>query len=446
MRHLLLLLLCSILVLCCTGSTNANPLNATSNNSTSSPSLRATYNARFQLFVDGCEAPPPLVQAACGGDTIRLISVSHPAIVCSDTPQEELPDGFDSGLTCETDCTSRECQEEVYRNDASYSIMEGPWGEILYQCEGDSRQEIDSVFSYLNNGNATCGWRWFLDNQVYHVAQLGVLCDLDATSPDQVSFLESQTLQGDDNTTTTIYSITDYSFFLYAGRFFECSQGNTMAIDFFDQPYYSPVLCAKGQNCGGNDCEVELDTLQVHVDVDWLSGRCMEYVGGYMSNNNEEEEEEEEKMPKGTYTMEFQVGWTILMKNPHYWYDIHDIGCLQNDDMVLEFRCFDGILEFIEQSDPDQIDCKTIDQSLMECSVPLSGELFHGDEDFLNSFYTVKYVRQEGNLRKNTWGPNIAGAHTSSLPNPHEFTPDLHFFRRTAKNRGYLRRQSNDLH
>lgn len=363
------------------------------NNGTGAPTgLRATYMAKFQLFVDGCNSPPPVVQAACGGDIIRLINVSHPAIVCSETPEQELHDDFHSGLTCQTDCTTQDCAEEIYRNDGSYTIMEGPWGEILYQCDGISRREIDSVFTYLENPqNATCDWRFFLDNQIYRLAQLGVLCDLDAESYDEVSFLNQQEIFMEDNSTVLTYTIPQFTLFMFSSQFFECNQDNVMALDFFDQPYYSPVLCSKGENCQGDDCQVSLaDPVRVHSDVYRMPGRCIEWLGGRV----EPPLPPEPIVEPGTYSMNFSVGFGILMKNPYYWYDIHDLECVQDEDITLQFVCTNGVLEFGKASHPT-IDCNKPHNHFLQCSVPSSGELLFGEEDFLNAFYSVQYVSEK---------------------------------------------------
>ncbi|CAB9531949.1 expressed unknown protein (Partial), partial [Seminavis robusta] len=66
----------------------------------------ATYKGRFQIIADGCDGPPPVVQAACAGSHINLISVSdvNNNFACQPSDDADLPDGFASGLTCQTLC------------------------------------------------------------------------------------------------------------------------------------------------------------------------------------------------------------------------------------------------------------------------------------------------------------------------------------------------------
>jgi len=114
------------------------------------------------------------------------LSTSDASITCRQEEEEKEEEEGEkwSSLLCTSSCQGQEDCHTVYWNDGSFTTQEGPWGEVVYQCEGAALKDVDTQFAYDNENNnddndasGQCDWRLFWDNQMYHIAQLGVLCD-----------------------------------------------------------------------------------------------------------------------------------------------------------------------------------------------------------------------------------------------------------------------------
>ncbi|CAB9501396.1 expressed unknown protein [Seminavis robusta] len=369
--------------------------------------FRATYKGRFQVIADGCEGPPPVVQAACAGSQIHLVSVSDVTkMTC--TPSSDLPDGFASGLTCRTLCDdeyhedSEACETSLYRNDGSYSTSEGPWAEIVYECLGqEQEEEVDTLFRFLDTGNGTCAWRFFFDNQLYHVAQLGVLCHNNDNNNNND---KDDNHPVDGSGQVAIGRTESVPSFSFDHAYFECSRGDEVAtlIDF-ESPFQDDLLCAVGQNCHGGDCQVPLHTMHIHADVHQFDKhQCSTVLDpSAVAEEAEKEEPTATAAPPGNYTMRFQAGWTLLFKNPEFWYDLGDIECSlpvvgefttfrENNILPIHITCpNNGVIERVVEEDSSTVHCDKVNQDTLEC-IHEDGE----EEDltaYINSFTTVVY-------------------------------------------------------
>ncbi|CAB9505779.1 expressed unknown protein [Seminavis robusta] len=373
----------------------------------------ATYKGRFQIIADGCDGPPPVVQAACGGSHINLISVSdvNNNLACQTSDEADLPDGFASGLTCQTLCVDDDhddtddddddCAASFANNDGSYTVAEGPWAEVVYECLGvTTKEEVDTLFQFLDTGGGTCFWRLFFDNQLYHLAQLGVMCSYTSTNNEFLQNGFDDLLDGE-----LAISRAESIPFDFDDAYFECSQGDEAAIDF-EGPYQDEVLCAVGTNCNGEDCDVSLHTINIHSDVHRFDKEmCITLLNSNATIMEQEENTSSETIaaaPHGSYTMRFQAGWSLLFKNPDFWYDIDDIRCElfgEDTDFIfpaeeidplppIQMSCPNGVIERVETQDGLAVDCEKYREDTLECTYTDGADNW---VTLINSFTTVVY-------------------------------------------------------
>jgi hypothetical protein len=365
------------------------------------------YKGRFQTLADGCEGPPPVLQAACAGSEIRLAEDNDAAnIACEPSLPQDLPEGFQSGLTCRTLCHDGNhvdpdmCASTLYANDGGYSTAEGPWGEVVYYCLGETLDDLDSVFRYLDSGDGSCSWRLLFDNRLYKLAQLGVFCPYDDNHYDNIEAEEGQITM----------SLSESYPFTFDDTYFECSQGDSAAIDF-SGPRQNDVLCAVGQSCAGEDCDVAFHTIHVHADVYHIAeAGCTMTVnsdGQAVPSNPDDlsvEAAEEATLPAGAYTVVFKAGWSMLFKNPDYWYNLDDIECILIGDNLwlpelesepepvspLSITCTNGNITLVEteESPAKSIACEQITSDTLLCSYDSVDW-----QSFVNTFSAVIYVR-----------------------------------------------------
>ena len=130
----------------------------------------ANYTAQFQYFRDVlCQGPAPVIQVACLGPNIRLLNTSDPSIVCS-TPF--IADNGWSTIECNNTCASDAACEGVYLNiGGNIQDVDGPYGKIRFECEGDELYTVDAYVAYLGGGNGACaGSSSGVDTHNFHVA------------------------------------------------------------------------------------------------------------------------------------------------------------------------------------------------------------------------------------------------------------------------------------
>ena len=189
---------------------------------TAANNFRANYVGRFQYFYDfGGRFTRPTVQAFCKGE-ITVLSTSDPSIVCSPLSQQDVEDEtlmmayndgggrFTTGVECVNTCTDYTACAEVYIE--ATNSFEGQFGEVFFQCQGPTANDVQARFAYVGNINAN-------DSSLnIHITQLGVFCPDPSIPGNFIPFFDDYFFECAVDNDISNYSYEYYSCFARGNR------------------------------------------------------------------------------------------------------------------------------------------------------------------------------------------------------------------------------------
>jgi hypothetical protein len=284
-------------------------------NSTTSFAYRANYTAQFQYFHDPyCfDSNPPVFQVWCFGPNIQLINTSDPSIACGPI----FDDNGWSSIKCKNDkCRLSDSCEQVYLN-IGRNISDGPFAEILFQCEGDELYMIDASVSFRGSKNGGCAPITIpgilADTRNFHVARMGVTCP--AVSGDQ-----------------------EYVF----DKFFDC---NGIAIPS-DGSVGDIYTCTSGQNCHGGECKFDFPDMFMNLDLEHYLDKCVEATPAQLF----------------TFSARFEARWGLSIDSP---------SCSSNAAPTVRMTCLNGNIKFVNSKN-ETVNCTTVSPGAMECTTNIA--------------------------------------------------------------------------
>jgi hypothetical protein len=303
----------------------------------------ANYTAQFQYFRDVlCQGPAPVIQVACLGPNIRLLNTSDPSIVCS-TPF--IADNGWSTIECNNTCASDAACEGVYLNiGGNIQDVDGPYGKIRFECEGDELYTVDAYVAYLGGGNGACaGSSSGVDTHNFHVARMGVSCPTEFGSRE--------------------YVFDDF--------FFEC---NLWSIPGDGNPG-DVYTCYHGDTCGGTECIVDFNDLRINADVpNFLDKKCIETAVPVTPTPAPVLNPSQSQLY--TYSAKFEAAWGLLID------PVSVLSCSGNTPTV-RMTCRNGDITFVN-STYTTVNCDAVSPGVMECT--------DNSSNFVNQFTGVVYV------------------------------------------------------
>jgi hypothetical protein len=300
------------------------------------PNFRARYVALFGLILDAsCTINAPQLEISCTGEIVFEMT-SDPSIQCVTSS---------SGvLNCTNTCansTTIPCSS-VYLGPVSGAVSDGPFGEIYFQCQGDTVDDVKASLNYQDNGDGFCG---NVDDRVYKTGRLAVSCD-----------------------GGTYYTFDDY--------FFECGYYSFSYVIGTDplQPS-EQYACIQGNWCDVGSCSIPFDDLYVSSTPNQFDASCIESLNGLPITSTPTAAPVNPGNP--VYQATFQTAWGLLSQGTSV------SACASNEIPIVRIQCLNGgTIDFVE-SESATISCTKKDDSTLEC---------YNSQSIMNSFPLVTYV------------------------------------------------------
>lgn len=300
------------------------------------PNFLAKYRARFQVLIDPeCTGPPPVIHVACGG-TVRVTGTSNNTISCG-SQRTDGSTGFNF-VECLNTCQGSACEDIWLAVDGN--SHEGPFGEITFECSGNTFDDVDAYMSFEDSGNGACTAST-IQNRNFHIGQLGVFCT----------------------------DVGDYDFddFLV-----DC----TVWSSGFGTEFHDDIVCDHGDDCGGEACTVNFAQFEVQA-VHWHFGDvCVETNNGvsiptYTSPAIE---------PRlGTLRSQFQAAWGITTSAT-------GLPRCFGDTANVEIDCVGGDIDFVAASS-STISCTKSGTSVLQCTDPSPPSGDYDGVDFVSILF-----------------------------------------------------------
>jgi hypothetical protein len=293
--------------------------------------FKARYKARYQHLADpNCEGPPPTIQLFCLG-SLNPVSISDASIRCSALTSTTGGNGIQCTNSCEETGT---CETLYVERD---EIEGGVFGEIIYECEGETAPDIDTYMEYLGGGPGSC--EQGSNGRNFHVGQLGVLCPSEG---------------GADA-------------FVFRDQYFECALGSS--VTEADGAY----TCITGDNCGESNCTVEYEDMFIEADGHKFRD-CIQSTDGDPVPEAPSDAEYRVPSEPGFYTAKFEANWRLSM----------DESSCGGSFVTKIITCLNGEIDLIETK-YDNVNCTMTSGDTLECTDT------NGDH-FVNAFSGVTYV------------------------------------------------------
>lgn len=303
----------------------------TRNLQTSSFAYHANYVANFQVLRDfNCYTTSPMVQIACQGPTIRVLNTSDPSILCGDSPR--IDEAGWSYLRCNNTCSSDSSCENVYLAIGG-SSPEGPFGQVEFQCAGDSLEDVEALLLLEGKTDGTCAPSDSTNSRIFHLAQLGVSCP--STS---------------GNAFEHVYD--DY--------FVECDSGITLPTSGVGERY----TCASGSACTQETgCQIEVDPIYVNVSLPAIQNRCVTPTVPLPAPAPISAPTQNSTQPPRlfTYKARFTAAWSLLSNQTS------ETACASDAATVrIECRNSDALTKIDEPG--QNLNCTMVGQMAMDCT------------------------------------------------------------------------------
>jgi hypothetical protein len=302
--------------------------------STTTPNFRARYVALFSLLLDAsCTINSPQLEITCNGEIV-FENTSDPSIQCVTSSSNTL--------TCTNTCADSTACSTVYLAPANGAVSDGPFGEIYFQCLGDTVDDVKALLNYEDNGDGTCG---NIDDRVFKTGRLAVSCD-----------------------GGTSYIVDDY--------FFECGLFSYSYVIGTDQIHPSEqYACIQGNSCGVSSCSIPFNALYVSSTPNQFDASCIESLNGLPITPAPTSAPVVPGYP--VYQATFQTAWGLLTQGTSV------STCASNALPTVRVQCLKGgSIDFVD-SESSTISCTKADDSTLECS---------NSESIMNYFPLVTYV------------------------------------------------------
>jgi hypothetical protein len=228
----------------------------------------ASYVGQFQFLRDSpCYNPTPSILMYCTGD-IRRTGLSDSRIECLPLQlgDDDYIENID-GLRCQINCTGDdECGEIFLNKDGCYG--DGPFGQIFFQCSGNSTNEVDAFFGVARN-DEDAGCAATPDFDAYN--DIPELCPGDSHS-DTLLYQGSRNLRL-IRLGVACPSETDGQIYVFDDYYFECSGGSF--VPFAPFPPSDELVCQTGKMCGHDECVFASTGVLVKADAERFQYRCL---------------------------------------------------------------------------------------------------------------------------------------------------------------------------
>jgi hypothetical protein len=300
------------------------------------PNFRASYVAMFGLLLDAsCTInSQQQLEIRCDGEIVFEMT-SDPSIQCM-TSSSNL-------LTCINTCadSTTPCSN-VFLAPANGLVSNGPFGEIYFQCQGDTVDDVKALLNYQDNGDGFCE---NVDDRVVKTGRLGVSCD-----------------------GGTYYFVDDY--------FFECgSTSFSYALETDPLQPSEQYACIQGNKCNISSCSIPFDDLYVSSTPNQFDASCIESLNGLPITSTPTAAPVNPGNP--VYQATFQTAWGLLSQGTSV------SACASNEIPIVRIQCLNGgTIDFVE-SESATISCTKKDDSTLEC---------YNSQSIMNSFPLVTYV------------------------------------------------------
>jgi hypothetical protein len=211
---------------------------------------RASYRADFQHYSDSlCSGASPVLLVSCKGSSMTILNTSDDTILCQ--PRGDLslfPNATETVFQCENTCVDSDC-EKVYRYEMDvFDPISGPFGSIVFQCEGNTIDEIDAVFVYRGSNGGYCAGT--VERRNYHIGRLGVSCPV-----------------GDGSSNRE---------YVYDDTFVECRSPGSYVLDLNPIEAGPDVYaCVNGKKCNA-ECFFNFSDFFMEADVQKFYEPCVE--------------------------------------------------------------------------------------------------------------------------------------------------------------------------
>jgi hypothetical protein len=283
---------------------------------------QTNYTAQFQYLRDTfCfDSNPPVIQVLCHGPKIQLINTSDPSIVCSRV--DDAIDGW-STIECNNTCVSDTACKDVYLNIGG-NVEDGPFGEIIFQCGGNSLGDIEAAFSFLGSKNAGCpaSSTQKLDTRNFHVARIGATCPAESGEHE--------------------YTFDDF--------FFDCD-GIPISGNGDGNPG-NTFSCVEGRNCNRAECKFDFNPIMIKLDLQHYLDKCLPgTIAPTLVPNTSQ---------LFNYSARFEAAWERMV-------DPVGSTCSENTAPTVRMTCINGTITFVN-STYETVSCKTVSSGVMECT------------------------------------------------------------------------------
>lgn len=267
-------------------------------------------------------------------------------------------------MECSSICEGTGTCEDVYLETSG--IEGGVFGEITFQCSGETTKDVDAAVEYNAGEPGSCEQGQF-NGRNFHVAQMGVQCTRE------------------DGT----------NYYSYDDAYFECG------FSSFSRKYDDKYTCIQGMNCEGESCQVVFADLSIEAEAHRFH-ECIESVSGVLVPEEATDEELRSPSAPGNYEATFEAKWQlyidttceyslllsaivyqkVLLLTLSFFLNITDCGT--SGIATKRLTCIDGTIELVERL-YENMNCSETSESILECT-DTSGE------NFVNSFSGVVYV------------------------------------------------------
>ncbi|CAB9496751.1 Leucine Rich Repeat [Seminavis robusta] len=351
-----------VLFLCCLIRTGSFKLFGTVAEARTSSLFRLEYRGDFQLQVSGLCGPdePAELEAVCQGEgLIDFEATSDESIQCVQTNRSSI------------ECTTT--LQEVYKSNSTF-------GSIFYACEGNSSNDLQSTFVYTDSSEQDVYCLETEDgavNQIWHLSRLNILC-ADSSNDAAAESITNGSLSTAVN--------DDY--------FFEC-QGQNVHNFYPDNKHPSNEFwCTNGKLCEG-DCNVTFQPLQVLTDIHHVPTACILQLEPEISGPYEATQPATSSLlpPHHLQTVYFTVNFAWLLKSDDF-QSVSGATCIVSAPSFL-LTCDNGIIEWLSSPSRDSVNCRYIDDSVLNCTaIDLPTSLPTLEASYVNQFQSIQYSCQ----------------------------------------------------
>jgi hypothetical protein len=327
---------------------------------------RATYSADFQHFSEVlCDGAPPTLLVGCKGSGMTILNTSNARIVCEPSQQFRLFSNVTSSTAyeCTVNCTESDADCLAfyrYKTPNPFLPLNGPFGSILFRCEGGTVDEVDAAFVY--RGGTTDGFCGASTSETamgrnYHIGRLGVSCPV-----------------GDGS------SLRE---FVYDDTFVDCRNDGSFVIDLNPIDAVDIFACVSGMKCGGDECSLPFLDFWIEADVPKFYETCVEAL----VDKTPFPTKAPAMSSKVEYTAQFEASWATV-------YDPLNASsyCASSQgDVGVTISCGIGAnISFATSPGFDSSSCQKIRDNELQCSM--------NDNTAKNTLVSVFYVSVAVNL------------------------------------------------